>query len=684
MANSSSFFRIILGTFCLMTPLFPGDAPAPGPAGRCAFPVFDARGNMTVVYQNDRGVLCVSGQNRLAGPASADGQAASSLSLGISAIGGGDGGAGVVWLQPGNGTTDLLFGRIVDGRIVQSRVLVRSRAPVYSPDLVFDALASPWAAWIRQAANGEEIVVANIGLGRTWVVNRPYVASALSPKLLAGSSGNMWVFWTGRDRGRDEIFASEYGLRGWSNPVKLAGDARYPHLCPTAALDRAGFPIVIWSGFEGGRYKLFGARRVGESWSLEEQITTGADTDLAPAAATVHGVPVVVWVRSSGRSSAIYARYLEGAAWGPEVEVVPDSAATLRSPRVSAFEDRIGLTWDSEGRIHSRILFLSDLDRTSSVNSSMSPAAAGSVPIYGLNRDENQYTTFGDSITYAENQGYQPRLEPMLIARFGVAKLWNEGVGGEGTADGLIRIETAIASHPSKQLLLMEGTNDVIFLDISMDTAAFNLEEMVRRCWRAGLLPVLSTILPRNDWRWSVAPYQSRIIELNGRIRRLAASLKVPVVDQYEAFYDYPAAAGGWPSLLLDDGVHPSPAGFQLMAETWFQAILFLPFAPMEVRQTAGVNKVLWAGQPGNVIAWRNNTKAPADKIVAFRIYRREAEGGSVFLYLAIIPFLRNIGEFKYFDATIVTSKSYQYAVSALRSDGIEGACSDIGQVVRH
>ena len=304
----------------------------------------------------------------------------------------------------------------------------------------------------------------------------------------------------------------------------------------------------------------------------------------------------------------------------------------------------------------------------------------------GLNRDENQYTTFGDSITYAENQGYQPRLEPMLIARFGVAKLWNEGVGGEGTADGLIRIETAIAAHPSKQLLLMEGTNDVIFLDISMDATAFNLEEMVRRCWRAGLMPVISTILPRNDWRWSVAPYQSRIIELNGRIRRLATTLKVPVVDQYEAFYDYPASAGGWSALLLDDGVHPNPAGFQLMAETWFQAILILPFAPVDVRQTPGVNKVLWTGQPGNVITWRNNSKAPADKIVAFRIYRREAEGGSVFLYLAvpIIPFLRNINDFKYFDAAIVSSKSYQYAVSALRSDGVEGACSDIGQLVRY
>jgi lysophospholipase L1-like esterase len=681
------FFRIILGTLCFMTPLFPGDNPGPGPAGRSACPVFDARGNMTVVYQSDRDILCFSAKNEPAGPATADGQATSSISLGISAKGGGDGGGGVVWLQLGNGTTDLLFGRLVDGRVVESRVLVRSHAPLFSPDLVFDAQSSPWAAWVRQADHGQEIVVANIGLGRTWVVNRPYVASALSPKLLAGSSGNVWVFWTGRDQERDEIFASEYGPRGWSNPDKLAGAARYPHFCPTAALDRAGFPVVVWSEFEGERYKLFGARRVGESWSPEEQITTGAETDLAPAAATVHGVPVVVWVRSSGRSSAIYARYLEGAAWGPEVEVVPDSAAILRSPRVAVFEDRIGLTWDSEGRINSRIFSLTDLDRASRTSSLVSPAA-GLAPIYGSNRDENQYTTFGDSITYAENQGYQPRLEPMLIARFGVAKLWNEGVGGEGTADGLIRIETTIAAHPSKQLLLMEGTNDVIFLDISMDTTAFNLEEMVRRCCRAGLLPVISTILPRNDWRWSVAPYQSRIIELNGRIRRLAATFKVPVVDQYEAFYSYPESAGGWTSLLLDDGVHPNPAGFQFMAETWFQAILDLPFAPVDVRQIAGVNKVLWAGQPGNVIAWRNNSKAPADKILAFRIYRREAEGDSVFLYLASlsssIPFLRNIGDFKYFDAAIVSSKSYQYTVSVLRSDGVEGACSDIGQVVRY
>ena len=79
MAKTSQYFRLIMGIVILITPLFPGNDQAPGPAGRMAFPVFDAQGTMTVVYQNDHGILCLSAKNGLFGPATADGQAVSSL-----------------------------------------------------------------------------------------------------------------------------------------------------------------------------------------------------------------------------------------------------------------------------------------------------------------------------------------------------------------------------------------------------------------------------------------------------------------------------------------------------------------------------------------------------------------------------------------------------------------------------
>ncbi len=202
-----------------------------------------------------------------------------------------------------------------------------------------------------------------------------------------------------------------------------------------------------------------------------------------------------------------------------------------------------------------------------------------------------------------------------------------------------------------------------------------------RRCLRAGMLPLIATIIPRSDWRWLTAPFQSRIVELNGRIRTLAEVLGVPVVDQYETFLSYPASQGGWPALLLADGVHPNPAGFEIMARAWYDGIVLLPFPPVNVRAARGTNKILFRRQPGNILLWRNSAKLASTGIVAYRIYRKKP-GDPAFpaAFLAAVPFQRTALEFRFFDSTIDTRLVYQYVITALRADGVEGPCSDIAR----
>ena len=538
--------------------------------GRSPSPLFDKNGRFIIAYQNSD-----NGLGLAAGDSAAQSHEAHDLTVSPPALSpvikkDKSDEIGIVWEEHGRGNHEIYFGRLDDGRLVTAHSVVQSDHPLFSPDLDFDGRSNPWITWIQCADQKYSVCVASLGLNKTWVVNAPYFASALNPKLLAGGNGEIWAFWTGQNGGRDEIFGRVFQGNAWSEIYKLNSDSRYPHTSQSVGLDANGFPWVVWSAYGGLDYEIFVSSWNGESWSPEEKITDNGQADLSPAIAFVHGtIPLVLWSRTSGPASALYARYKQGYDWSPEIQVIQTQNETLRSPKIAVLDDRLAMTWESGEAIRSFSLLFRDLAE----KASLVPGTQTFPPVLNADRDENQYTGFGDSITGAENQGYIPRLEALLIQKYGTAKVWNEGVGGETTLEGLARIDSAIAARQSKYMLLMEGTNDIIFLEISTDTAAFNLEQMASRCLFAGMTPLVATIIPRNDWHWYYSIYQNRIFDLNSKIRQFSNPLNFPLVDQFNAFYDYPASQGGWQSLLLDDGVHPNAKGYQVMAETWFEGL---------------------------------------------------------------------------------------------------------------
>lgn len=561
-------------------------------------------------------------------------------------------------------------------------IVQTASSPLFAPDLVFDSNSRPWAAWIRHEGGRDEVVVLQIDREKAWIVNGPGLPGALSPKLLVSSDGDVWVIWTGRSTGHDRIYSSRLVEDAWSAPLAIPSDARYPQISPSACLDTGGRPCVVWSGYDGNDYEIFTSSWTGSAWTGPGRITDNTDADLNPVAAFVPGAGITAfWSKSALRGHAVAAAIRTDGGWTGETVIGEFRKNPVRSLGLAASGGRIGLSWTSGDETFSRVGGAWEiLESAGGV-----PRGSGKrtePPPFNPNRDENQYTTFGDSITYAEGHGYQASLEARLISKFGAARIWNEGFGGETTAEGLVRIDTAIAAHPSRYLLLMEGANDVIFLDISMESAAFDLEEMARRAMRAGMLPLIVTIIPRNDWRWTTAPFQSRIIELNGRIRELAEILRIPLVDMYEAFFSYPKSQGGWQALLLlDDGVHPNAVGFEVMAGAWFGGIVVLPFPPVNIRAARAINKILFRRQAGNILLWRNSSKLDPTGIIAYRIYRKgPADAAFPAAYLAAIPFQRTALEFRFFDSTIDIKRVYEYVITALRADGVEGPCSDIAR----
>jgi lysophospholipase L1-like esterase len=442
------------------------------------------------------------------------------------------------------------------------------------------------------------------------------------------------------------------------------------------ALDNHGFPWVVWSAYDGQDYEIYVSHWNGYTWTGENKITENMTSDSFPSITFVLGtIPFVTWSQTAGRGSAICCTYKTGSDWAPAIMVSACKDCLLNSPKLIAQDSRIGIAWQSDQSIESLLFSFQEIIR----GNIMEPL--NSVPIPNPALDDTTYLGFGDSITYAEGNGYIPKLEALLVDRFGTATVINEGEGGETTPQGISRFAYVLNATPAKYFLIMEGTNDVIFLEISMDTTVFNLEQMALQSLDHGGFPLLATIIPRNDWRWYNPLYKNRIYDLNDQIRNLSERIKIPLVDQFNIFYNYPERDGGWTSLLLDDLVHPNAKGFQLMAETWFEEIKHLPFAPVDLRTVSSSDDILFYGQPCNIITWKSSPKIfDLSEMSAYKIYRKK-EGDPGYALLSVYPNITRAIENKYIDKKVVPSHKYAYLISTLRNDGIEGPCSEMNNI---
>lgn len=216
-------------------------------------------------------------------------------------------------------------------------------------------------------------------------------------------------------------------------------------------------------------------------------------------------------------------------------------------------------------------------------SSVVAPPLAGNlnVPIalpLGPGATAGVYLAFGDSITdgqaaTGDGQGYTGQLERMLSAHFGLAKVINDGIDSSSSERGDSRIAASLASGRPAFTLILYGTND--WSDpLCGRPPCFtisNLRSMVQKVKAAGGFAFVGTLLMTNlgdDFRAS-PQRNSWIVAQNEAIRQMATEEGVVLVDLYAAFERSPLA---W-SELFADYIHPSAAGYALMAETWFEAI---------------------------------------------------------------------------------------------------------------
>jgi len=570
---------------------------------------------------------------------------------------------GSVWLARLSGDRTFLPFQLAEGQDI-----------LFSPSFDFDRTGNPWLAWAAADGETSRVVVRNAVSGRNEVLSPSAMASVSSVRLAVDGRDRVWVVWSGRTTARDEIFARRFNGFIWEPPERLSSEPGRPSLLPCVAAAPGGEPWVLWSAHDGNDYEIVGARHTDGGWVRLPRVTDNGANDIFPVLTAAAGAPwAVTWQTTTAAGPIARMRTWTGRAWGPEVPADPasETAGAPAKPALRARPDRrSSLRWPLKDP------------------SSFPPAERGeaSSPAAPADLDDDRYICFGDSITYGvinheyePEKGYVPRLTLLIEKFYGPSTISNEGSPGENTLNGLGRIDSVIARVRGRYLFLMEGTNDIIFNEISTDASTFNLEQMVRKCLQARVYPIISTILPRNDWRWAQKFYRDRINNLNANIAKIAANLHVGFVDMFTLFFSHPESEGGWQALFSDDD-HPNEKGYELMSRQWFSELVRTPFCPVQEGARRTVERTLFNDRLLNLLTWRHNPKIfnPVENMT-YTIYRKDTTvTGSTFQVLARLPFSLFHAAQSYFDMTIIPSHRYQYAITLTRTDGAEGPFSDL------
>ena len=226
----------------------------------------------------------------------------------------------------------------------------------------------------------------------------------------------------------------------------------------------------------------------------------------------------------------------------------------------------------------------------------------------GANRP-NVYLAFGDSITDGEGSGdgmgYVSRLQRKLEAHFGRATLIKDGLGATRSNRGSDRLPDSLTVRPS-YTLIHYGTNDWNQGECKTNPPCFTIDSlrtMVRDVKHRQGLPVLATIIPANPAILETQPDRNQwVAAMDARIRDLARQEGAVLADLEAAFLREPTMPR-----LFADHVHPSDAGYEVMAQAFFEALT----RPAPAAASAGPAIAFPSPRPSGAPRARSSAKAP-------------------------------------------------------------------------
>ena len=147
------------------------------------------------------------------------------------------------------------------------------------------------------------------------------------------------------------------------------------------------------------------------------------------------------------------------------------------------------------------------------------------------------------------------------------------GISGQTTSHMLVRFRNDVIAHSPKYVLILAGTNDIAKNngDITLENIVGNIISMCDLAKANKIKPVICSVLPadRYGWRPGIQPAED-IVKLNKMLKEYADSEKIMYIDYHSVLKN---DKNGLPEEYAADGVHPSPACFDIMESIVLKAL---------------------------------------------------------------------------------------------------------------
>ncbi len=170
----------------------------------------------------------------------------------------------------------------------------------------------------------------------------------------------------------------------------------------------------------------------------------------------------------------------------------------------------------------------------------------------------------------------------------------NRGISGQITGEMLGRMQADVIANRPAAMLVLAGTNDIA-RGVSVETIQNNLKMMADLAEKHSIKVIFASILPTSDHHKETNPRFEMtkgrplavIRELNSYLSKMCQKRGFTYLNYYDATVD---STGQLKAELADDGLHPNPDGYKVMAPL-AEAAIEKVLTPMRMPQQTGKKK---------------------------------------------------------------------------------------------